>query len=147
MLFADYGFEGGYGVLVKFLENFICIFIFFVLLEGLLYFKDYNELMIIDNYLRYEIKNKELMSFSNERYEVIINDNEYKPINHAIISKSNRYKISIKTNNGLINDDIRLVVKDVLNNQYCYKIEVFETLKNGRKTKNILSIEEEKEED
>ena len=77
MLFADYGFEGGYGVLVKFLENFICIFIFFVLLEGLLYFKDYNELMIIDNYLRYEIKNKELMSFSNERYEVIINDNEY----------------------------------------------------------------------
>ena len=79
--------------------------------------------------------------------KLIINDNEYKPINHAIISKSNRYKILIKTNNGLIKDDIRLVVKDVLNNQYCYKIEVFETLKNGRKTKNILSIEEEKEED
>jgi hypothetical protein len=50
--------------------------------------------------------------------KLIINDNEYKPINHAIISKSNRYKILIKTNNGLINDDIRLVVKDVLNNQY-----------------------------
>lgn len=79
--------------------------------------------------------------------KLIINDNEYKPLNHAIISKSNRYRILIKTNNGLINDDIRLIVKDVLNNQYRYKIKVFETSKNGRKTNNILSIEEEKEED
>lgn len=78
--------------------------------------------------------------------KLIINDNEYKPLNHAIISKSNRYKILINTKNTLINDDIRLVVKDVLNNQYCYKIEVFETSRNGKKNKNILSIIEEKEE-
>lgn len=74
--------------------------------------------------------------------KLTINDIVYRPLNHSIISKSNRYKILINTNRDLVNDDIYLSVKDILNNPYIYKIKIFETFKNGKKIKNILSIEE-----
>lgn len=58
---------------------------FFSLLEGLLYYKKYNDLLIIKNYIEYDIKYKNIESFSNGvfklnvmgdgKYEIIFNRN------------------------------------------------------------------------
>lgn len=79
--------------------------------------------------------------------KLYISNKEYKPLNNSIISKSNKYRILIKTNSVLLDDDIKLIVKDILDNVYTYKLKIFEVIRNGKSLKNILSIEEEKDED
>lgn len=56
----------------KFIINFFFVIAFFVVLEGLLYIKDYNEVVVLDLYIRYDIKHKNITSFSNEKYRVNI---------------------------------------------------------------------------
>lgn len=54
------------------------MFAFFVVMDSLWYFKDYNELMILNNYINYDIKNNNLLSFHNDKFQVTIyNNREY----------------------------------------------------------------------
>jgi len=62
--------------LFKFITNFIFVIVFFILLESLLYYKDYSEVKIISEYIKYEIENNDISSFSSENYKVIVKEDK-----------------------------------------------------------------------
>jgi len=74
--------------------------------------------------------------------KIVINKKEYIPLNNKVISKSKKYKIFISTNEDLLKEDIVLVVKDVLGNEYLYEIDVVDLGDNEKKYNNILSVKE-----
>ena len=72
----------------------------------------------------------------------IINGMEFFPLNNGIVAKSKSYMILIQINKLSINDDIKLIVTDVLNNEYIYTIKLVGTKDKELVVWNILSIEE-----
>ena len=85
--------------LFKFIVNFIFVLSFFVLLESLLYYKDYNEVEALSKYVKYEIENNDMDSFSNGRYEVIIEDDK-------------RYTINFYRNSMFVFDKYKIIKYD-----------------------------------
>ena len=61
--------------MVKDIKNIVSLIFFFLFLEYLLYVRDYNDLQIMNNYMKYEIKENGIDSFKNDKYELILNDN------------------------------------------------------------------------
>ena len=49
----------------KFIINYLIVLFSFVIFEGILYLKDYNNLLMWNCYIKHEITNNELKSFSN----------------------------------------------------------------------------------
>ena len=49
----------------KFIVNYFFVILVFLLLEGVLYLKDYNALLIYDCYIKHEILENDLNSFSS----------------------------------------------------------------------------------
>ena len=56
----------------KIITDFLCVCVLCIVLEGVLYFRDYNDLMIMKEYFVYEIKNNDLKSFRDEKYEMCL---------------------------------------------------------------------------
>lgn len=61
--------------MVKTLKNIVYLFVCLVILEICIYFKDYNEILIINNNVKYEIDNIEYIKL--KKYEIIIKEEEY----------------------------------------------------------------------
>ena len=60
----------------KVIINSCFVLAFFVLVEILLYIKDYNEVVVLSKYISYDIKSKNMSSFSNDKYVVDIKRGE-----------------------------------------------------------------------
>lgn len=60
----------------KVIINSCFVLAFFVLVEILLYIKDYNEVVVLSKYISYDIKSKNMASFSNDKYVVDIKRGE-----------------------------------------------------------------------
>ena len=60
-----------------YLKNLVYVILCLIMLEVCLYFKDYNSVLIYENYIRYDIVNSDLESFKLNEYEIIVEDNEY----------------------------------------------------------------------
>ena len=58
--------------MVKFLERFCVFMICMIVFEYNAYIKDYNEVVLLSNYISYDVKNAGLTSFFGEEYEVYI---------------------------------------------------------------------------
>ena len=60
--------------MVKDIKNVVSLILFFLFLEYLLYVRDYNDLLIMNNYVQYEIKENGMRSLKNDKYELVLND-------------------------------------------------------------------------
>ena len=62
----------------KFIKE--CVYVLFLLmiLEFVSFNKDYDQLLIISNYVAYDIENNNISSFSTSKYEVFVEHNKYK---------------------------------------------------------------------
>ena len=58
----------------KDIKNVVSVVLFFFFLEYLLYLKSYNNLLVMNNYIQYEIKENGISEFKNENYELNLND-------------------------------------------------------------------------
>lgn len=64
-----------------------------VTLEFCLYKKGKDELMLLKRYIEFDIENKNLKSFSNDRYKVLIENNNYFiEIKRNSLTKIKRFK-------------------------------------------------------
>jgi len=72
--------------MVKFINNFLVFFFCLMALEYLTYIKDYNEMIVLKNYIIYDIKNNNLQNVYNEKYVVTISYKENE-INYEIVYK------------------------------------------------------------
>ena len=63
----------------KFLKDFVYIFVFLISIELLMYIKDYNNVMIMKNYIEFDYK-KGIESFKIDNYEINIYDRDYEII-------------------------------------------------------------------
>ena len=61
-------------IMVKDIKNIVSVVLFFFFLEYLLYLKSYNNLLVMNNYIQYEIKENGISEFKNENYELNLND-------------------------------------------------------------------------
>jgi len=68
----------------KFLNSFIVFVFCFIIMEYVLYIKDYSELLVISNYIKYDIGINNLQSIYNEKYFVYI-DYENDVISYEIV--------------------------------------------------------------
>lgn len=50
----------------KFIINYLTVILSLVVLEGILYIKDYSDLLVWNCYIKHEIINNDLKDFSNE---------------------------------------------------------------------------------
>ena len=71
----------------KSIINFICLILCLATIEYVCFVKDYKELMNMVKYVEYDINNSDLKSFSNEKYEVIINQESNNSVSYEIILK------------------------------------------------------------
>lgn len=55
-------------------KNIISVIVFFFFLEYLLYIRDYNDLLITNCYVQYELKERGIIEFNGDKYELIINE-------------------------------------------------------------------------
>ena len=85
------------------IKNIISVVVFFFFLEYLLYVRDYNDLLITNCYVKYELKENGQLDLSGDKYELIINeDGSYCLILHRdSLFVFERYK-NIKYN-GIVN--------------------------------------------
>ena len=60
----------GDSYMAKFISNLICVLVCFLVIELNLYAIDYNELLSYRNYIEHDIRNGNLISFENNKYEV-----------------------------------------------------------------------------
>lgn len=63
--------------MLKCISNLLCFTVMVVTLEFCLYKKGKNDLMLLKRYIEFDIKNKDLKSFSNDKYKVVIENNSY----------------------------------------------------------------------
>jgi len=68
--------------LFKIARDFVLVVAFFCVLDTILYFKDYNEVIVVSEYIKHEISMNNIKSFKTEKYEVLINEKKYKIIYH-----------------------------------------------------------------
>ena len=67
--------RGGIGTLFKFVIDFIYCFLFFVVLDVILFCKDINYIKNVESYLKYEIKEGNYKNFKDEKVTVIVENN------------------------------------------------------------------------
>lgn len=72
--------------MVKFVVNILYVIVFFILLEIINYYIDYNELLILNNYIKYDIKSGVTPSFNNDKYNIYFQQNK-EGISYTIIFK------------------------------------------------------------
>lgn len=63
--------------MVNYLKNYLCVLLFLILVEFINYSNDYNEVLILQNYVRYDIVMNNLSDSSSNNYEIKIDDNKY----------------------------------------------------------------------
>lgn len=64
-----------------------------ITLEFCLYNKEKNELMLLKKYIEYDIKNKNLKSFNNDKYKVVIEkDNYFIEVKRNILVRIKKFK-------------------------------------------------------
>lgn len=68
-------FEGGIFILGKYVIDYIFVVVFFCIIELCFFIKDYNELMIVNEFVRYELQSKNITSLKTEDYSVSIEGN------------------------------------------------------------------------
>jgi hypothetical protein len=72
------------------------------MLEFFSYIKDYNDLMIINNYVKYEIESNGGVEIANEKYKVVLNNGDSYTISLKRNSVFNFEKYKIIKYNGIV---------------------------------------------
>lgn len=92
--------------MVKFINNLMVFLLGLIVLEYLTFIKDYNEMLVLKNYIIYDVKNNNLQTLYNEKYVVTISYEENK-INYEIIyNRESLFNFNSFKNikyNGIIN--------------------------------------------
>ena len=71
----------------------MCFIVLLITLEFCLYNKEKNELMLLKKYIEYDIKNKNLKSFNNGKYKVVIEkDNYFIEVKRNILVRIKKFK-------------------------------------------------------
>lgn len=71
----------------------MCFIVLLITLEFCLYNKEKSELMLLKKYIEYDIKNKNLKSFNNDKYKVVIeNDNYFIEIKRNSLVRIKKFK-------------------------------------------------------
>lgn len=79
--------------MLKITMNLMYTLMFFAFIEFMLYVKDYNELMIMCGYIRYEMKNDGLRKYKNYKWEIDIREDKYiVTMNRESIFSFEKYK-------------------------------------------------------
>ena len=77
----------------KCISSFVCFIVLLITLEFCLYNKEKNELMLLKKYIEYDIKNKNLKSFNNGKYKVVIEkDNYFIEVKRNILVRIKKFK-------------------------------------------------------
>ncbi len=77
----------------KCISSFVCFIVLLITLEFCLYNKEKNELMLLKKYIEYDIKNKNLKSFNNDKYKVVIEkDNYFIEVKRNILVRIKKFK-------------------------------------------------------
>lgn len=74
--------------MLKFIKNFMYVLVVFIVFEILLYIKDYNEVKVIEIYIKHDIITNNFIDINNEKYIINISYKEEK-INYQIIYDRN----------------------------------------------------------